>query len=80
MVSCQIIMVYNKLKSFWGGECMLIGLIFGLIVGWILSLFGGDLLLIQGFFELTGKQISSAGYYTIFALLGLIGGLIKDRS
>jgi len=58
---------------------MFIGLIFGLIVGWIISLFGGDALLIQGISELTGKQISTEGYYTIFALLGLIGGFIKYR-
>lgn len=52
---------------------MLIGLISGLIVGWLVSLFGGDSLIIQGIFELTGKQISIAGYYTIFSLVGLIG-------
>ncbi|NLB89050.1 MAG: hypothetical protein GX790_07480 [Syntrophomonadaceae bacterium] len=56
---------------------LLAGLIFGLIIGWFVSLFGGDTLIIQGVFELTGKEISSAGYYTIFALLGLIGGAIK---
>jgi len=59
---------------------LLIGLIFGLIVGWIISLFGVDALLIQGISELTGKQISTAGYYTIFALLGLLGGIIKNRA
>ena len=58
---------------------MFIGLIFGLVVAWIISLFGGDALLIQGMSELTGKQISTEGYYTIFALLGLIGGFIKYR-
>jgi hypothetical protein len=63
-----------------GGEYMLIGLISGLIVGWLVSLFGGDSLIIQGIFELTGKQISIAGYYTIFSLVGLIGGLIKDST
>lgn len=59
---------------------MLLGLISGLIVAWLVSIFGGDLLIIQGVFELTGKQISIAGYYTIFALVGLIGGLIKDST
>lgn len=56
---------------------LLAGLVFGLIVGWFVSLFGGDALIIQGVLELTGKEISSAGYYTIFALLGLLGGAIK---
>lgn len=59
---------------------LLIGLIFGLIVGWIISLFGVDALLVQGISELTGKQISTAGYYTIFALLGILGGIIKNRA
>jgi len=63
-----------------GNVMLFIGLIFGLIVGWFVSLFGGDTLVIQGIFELTGKEISSAGYYTIFALLGLIGGLLKHKS
>ncbi len=56
---------------------MLFGLLFGIIIGWFVSLFGGDILIIQGILELTGREIGSAGYYTIFALLGLIGGAIK---
>ncbi|HQD41748.1 MAG: hypothetical protein GXY97_02070 [Clostridiales bacterium] len=59
---------------------MFIDLLFGLIVGWLVSLFGGDILIIQGVSELIGREISSAGYYTIFALLGLIGGIIKDKT
>ena len=47
------------------------GLIFALIVAWFFSLFGGNNLIIQGILELTGKEISNAGYYTIFALLQL---------
>lgn len=58
---------------------MLGGLIVGLIVGWFVSLFGADDLIIQGVFELTGKPISIAGYYTIFALLGLLGGALKGK-
>lgn len=58
---------------------MLGGLIVGLIVGWFVSLFGADHLIIQGVFELTGKSITIAGYYTIFALLGLLGGALKGR-
>ncbi|NMA01178.1 MAG: hypothetical protein GX923_01265 [Clostridia bacterium] len=56
---------------------LLAGLVFGLIVGWVVSLFGGNTLIIQGIFELTGKEISNAGYYTIFAFLGLISSAIK---
>jgi hypothetical protein len=68
-------------EFFWSDNTMLLaGLIFGLIVGWFVSLFGVNILIIQGIFELTGKEISSAGYYTIFALLGLISGAIKNRT
>lgn len=56
---------------------MLGGLVFGLVIGWIVSLFGGDTLLINGVTELTGNDITSAGYYTIFAVIGLIGGVLK---
>lgn len=59
---------------------LLAGSIFGFIVGWFVSLFGGDALVIQGVYELTGKEISSAGYYIIFALLGIIGSVINNRT
>ncbi|MDX9917412.1 MAG: hypothetical protein RBT15_05275 [Gudongella sp.] len=58
---------------------MLGGLVVGLIVGWIVSLFGGDNLLIQGIKEITGNSITSAGYYTIFAIIGLLGGVLKRK-
>lgn len=57
---------------------LILGVIFGLIAAWFFSLFGGNTLIIQGLLELTGKEISDAGYYTIFALLGLIGGAINN--
>lgn len=56
---------------------MLSGLIFGIVIGWLVSLFGGDTLLINGITELTGNNITSAGYYTIFAIIGLVGGVLK---
>ena len=59
---------------------MLGGLIFGLVIGWVVSLFGGDSLLINGIRELTGNDITSAGYYTIFAIIGLIGGALKKQA
>ena len=57
---------------------MLGGLLVGLAVGWILAMFGANDLLIQGVLELTGRAISDAGYYTILAFLGAIGGAIND--
>ncbi|MCR3956625.1 MAG: hypothetical protein NUK57_10035 [Gudongella sp.] len=56
---------------------MLGGLVVGLVVGWIVSLFGGDVLIMNGIQELTGNSVSSAGYYTIFAIIGLLGGVFK---
>ncbi len=58
---------------------MIGGLIVGLIVGWIVSLFGGDQLIIKGVEELTNNSITSAGYYTIFAIIGLLGGVLKNK-
>jgi hypothetical protein len=57
---------------------LLFGVISALIVGWFFSLFGGDDLIIKGILELTGKEITSAGYYTIFALVGLFGGALRS--
>ncbi|WP_213818616.1 hypothetical protein [Garciella nitratireducens] len=56
---------------------MLLGTIAGILVAWVLSLIGIDQLLIQGIIEIFGKQIDISGYYTIFALIGLIGGAWK---
>lgn len=58
---------------------MLEGLIVGVVVGWFLSLFGFDDIVIRGVWELTNRSITNAGYYTIFALLGILGGSIKKR-
>jgi len=57
---------------------MLGGVVAGLALGWVLAMFGVDNVLIRGIMELTGKTISNAGYYTIFAFIGAIGGAITD--
>ncbi|WP_066633769.1 hypothetical protein [Desulfolucanica intricata] len=57
---------------------MLGGLIVGLLVGWFISMFGVNDLLIQGFSELTGIIISNAGFYTIFAIMGAVGGALNN--
>ena len=56
---------------------MLGGFLIGIFVAWILSFFGIDSMIIQGLNELFKLEITSAGYYTLFALIGLIGGAIK---
>lgn len=44
-----------------------------LLAGWILSLFGFDALFISGLGELFNLTITTTGYYTIFALIGIVG-------
>ncbi len=58
---------------------MLGGFLIGILVAWILSFFGIDSMIIQGLNELFKIEITSAGYYTLFALIGLVGGAIKDK-
>jgi len=48
-----------------------------LLLAWILSLFGFDDLFTKGFNELTGKNITTAGYYIVFFLIGLMFDLLK---
>lgn len=43
-----------------------------LLGGWILSLFGFKGLLIAGMSQIFGITITNAGYYTIFALVGML--------
>ncbi|MBC7088059.1 MAG: hypothetical protein H5T96_06165 [Tissierellales bacterium] len=58
---------------------MLGGFLIGIFVAWILSFFGVDSMIIQGLYELFNIEITSAGYYTLFALIGLVGGAIKNK-
>jgi NhaP-type Na+/H+ or K+/H+ antiporter len=53
---------------------MLWGLIGGLLVGWILSWFGVDTLIINGLKQLINPNITHTAYYCIFALIGALGG------
>lgn len=58
---------------------MLGGFISGLIVAWILSLFGVDQMVITSLNEVFSVSISVSTYYMAFGLIGLIGGaLSKD--
>lgn len=49
----------------------MLSIIFSLLGGWILGLFGFDSLLIAGMAELFGVTMTGAGYYTIFGLVGM---------
>ncbi|MDK0563483.1 hypothetical protein P5E48_09120 [Clostridium perfringens] len=56
---------------------MLGGLLWGLLIAWILSIFNFDYMFINGVYELWGLKISTDVYYVVFALLGLICGIIN---
>lgn len=56
---------------------MLEGIIEGLIVAFILSLFNVDEIVADAFKELFKMEITTSGYYFIFAILGLISGIFN---
>jgi len=43
-----------------------------LIIAWFLSIFGFDTLIIEGTKELFNMDITTTGYYFIFALIGIL--------
>lgn len=53
------------------------GIIGGLLMGWILGLFGFKGVVIAGMAQLFHMHIDVIGYYFIFALLGFVGYLIR---
>lgn len=60
---------------------MLGGFIGGLIVAWILSLFGVDAMIlevVQPFVETV--KLTNSHYYVAFGLIGLIGGAFSSNS
>jgi hypothetical protein len=48
------------------------GIIEGLLAAWILNLFGFGELFIKGMNEWSDLDITTAGYYVFFALVGLL--------
>lgn len=56
---------------------MLSGLLGGLLVAWILSLFDFDKMVINSIYEVFDIEISKDLYYVIFALIGLISYILK---
>ncbi|MGB3161067.1 hypothetical protein [Carnobacterium sp.] len=46
------------------------------LIGWILSLFKFEQLVIQAFKELFNKEISKSTYYFLFFCIGIFGDLI----
>lgn len=53
------------------------GFVVGLIVAWILSLFNVNSMVLEVCQSFTDIQLTISYYYIGFALIGLIGGLLK---
>ncbi|SDX75993.1 hypothetical protein SAMN05518855_1020115 [Paenibacillus sp. CF384] len=47
-----------------------------LLIGWILSWFRFERLFSQAFKELFNKEVSSATYYFMFLLIGILGEIV----
>lgn len=56
---------------------MLGGIVAGLIIAWILSLFGVDIMFCDFIKETLSKEVSIATYYVLFAVIGMISGLFN---
>ena len=62
----------------YGGGFMLEGLLGALILAWFLNLFNFDNITKEALLELFNISISTSTYYFIFAIIGLVGGALKD--
>ncbi len=58
---------------------MLGGILGGLLIAWILSIFNFDRMFINTLYEFLGLSISTDAYYVIFALLGIISSIMKKE-
>lgn len=56
---------------------MFIGAIFGLFVGWVLSIFSFDYLMIETFRQFFNITLTTGAYYGLFAILGIISSIFK---
>jgi len=57
-------------------EAINMAIITFLIIGWILSLFKFEQLIIQAFKELFSKDITKATYYFMFFCIGVFGEIV----
>lgn len=55
------------------------GFIGGIIVAWILSLFGMDHMILEVCQSFTEVQLTTSYYYIGFALIGLVGGAFNKK-
>lgn len=54
------------------------GIISGLLVGWILGLFGFKGVAIAGMAQLFGIKLTVLGYYFMFAILGFVSRIVSN--
>ena len=55
---------------------MFSGLIFGILVAWFFSIFDGDIVFVDGVYDIFHKRVSTATYYIFFGGLGVLSTLL----
>jgi len=55
------------------------GIIYGLVVAFILTLFGFDNIFIKGVSGFSKMEITTSHYYLAFAILGILGEFFKNK-
>lgn len=58
---------------------MFFGIIQGLLVGWLLSLFNFNDVILNALQPFANAELSMDIYYIIFAFIGVLYGLIKEN-
>lgn len=48
-----------------------------LLIAFILDTIDVDTVLIEGIYDLTGYQLTNSAYYVVFALIGVVSGLLR---
>lgn len=56
---------------------MIIGILYGLLCGWILALFNVDDICIEVLQPFISFELTTTHYYFVFGLVGLIYGIIQ---
>ena len=59
---------------------MVEGIVYGMISAWILTAFNVDEILLQAANSFFGLELNRNHYYTFFAAVGMIQGIITDLS
>lgn len=57
---------------------MIIGILYGLLCGWILTLFNVDNICIEVLQPFISSELTTVHYYFVFGLVGLTYGIIHN--